>query len=128
MSSPYLRLVVWSTIFAALVLFLNSCATDQQAFVLSAVGPQPGLISHGKEGILQVFTATITRNDGGTPYYPHSSYRIYTPDGTFVRFVRNHTTSSDQRPEPVPLTTGDYYIIALSVGCGVVKVHVVLKG
>jgi hypothetical protein len=115
-------------LITAVALVLSSCATTDQPYALAAVGPPPGLISHGKEGTLQVFTATSTRNDGGTFYYPHSAYRIYELNGNFVRFVRNHAGTTDQRPEPVGLSAGDYYIIAKSEGCGVVKLPIVIKG
>ena len=93
-----------------------------------AIGPTPGARSYGKEGMLQVFSSTTQVDDGGISYFPHTSYRIYSSDGSFAKYVRNHTTSTDQRPEIVKLPMGNYSVTATSEGMGVVKVPVVIKG
>ncbi|HYG34723.1 MAG TPA: hypothetical protein VEC99_08065 [Clostridia bacterium] len=111
-----------------LLLLLCSCATTDQTLVLAPVGPPPKSASHGKEGYLQVFSATTPVNDGGIQYLPHSSYRIYRPDGQFVKAVRNHMTQSDQAPQRVVLPAGEYYVVAAAEGFGVVKVPVLIKG
>jgi hypothetical protein len=113
---------------AVLAIGLVSCATTGALFVTDAVGPNPKFPGTRREGTLQVFTATTAIDDGGIMYYPHHSYRIYQPDGTFLKFVRNHEDSTDQRPTAITLPSGVYYLIAKSEGCGVVKVPVLIKG
>src|SRR5262245_9385404 len=110
------------------LLLLNSCATTNPPMTLDPIGPAPALGSYGKEGILQVFTATTVVNDGGISYYPHTGYRIYEPGGNFLKYVRNSQGPSDQTPQAVQLPAGEYLIIAKSEGYGVVKVPVVVKG
>ena len=78
--------------------------------------------------MLQVFSGTTEVNDGGIHYYPHTSYRVYSTNGSFIKFVRNHTTPTDQRPTMVELSVGDYSVTALSEGMGVVKVPVTISG
>jgi hypothetical protein len=109
-------------------LLLCSCATTAPPIVLDAIGPAPGSHSHGKEGALQVFSSTTEVNDGGIAYFPHTSYRIYSADGRFVKFVRNHSNATDQRAETVVLPVGNYSVTATSEGLGVVKVPVAIRG
>jgi hypothetical protein len=125
------RLFLKASLFPAtafLALFLTSCATPSGPFVTDTVGPNPRFSGTHREGTLQVFTATSSINDGDIMYYPHTSYRIYQPDRTFVKFVRNHADRTDQRPAAVVLPAGRYYIVARSEGHGVVKVPVLIKG
>ena len=52
----------------------------------SSTGPiQPELNDQAelRQGYLLVYSATDRFDDGGTFYYPHSSYSIYTTDGKF---------------------------------------------
>lgn len=111
-----------------LLALLAGCATHYEPLRLPKVGPAPGSHSRGPEGNLQVFTRTLTHNDGGTLYYPHTEYRIYRPDDSFVKLVRNHTTLSDQRPELVRLPAGEYYLVAAADSGGVVRVPFVIMG
>jgi hypothetical protein len=113
---------------AVLAVGLVSCATTGDLFVTDAVGPNPKFPGTRRDGTLQVFTATAAIDDGGITYYPHTSYRIYQPDGTFLKFVRNHEDNTDQRPTAITLPAGMYYLIAKSEGYGMVKVPVLIKG
>lgn len=126
MPSPARRRVLTLTLAAAIG--LAACTAPHQPLLLAAVGPAPGARSRGPEGTLQVFSQTTPFNDGGIVFYPHSEYRIYQPDGAFLKFVRNHTLKSDQRPELVNLPVGEYYLVALSEGFGPVRVPFVIKG
>ena len=108
--------------------FLCSCVTYSPYAVPEAVGPPPGARSYGKQGFLQVYSSTAVVNDGGIQYLPHTSYRIYSTNGTFVKYVRNHTTPTDQRPEAVGLPVGNYSVTANSEGMGIVKVPVAISG
>jgi hypothetical protein len=51
-----------------------------------------------RQGYLLVYSATDRFDDGGTFYYPHSSYSIYTADGKFFKNVENHISRSDKIP------------------------------
>lgn len=119
---------LWRWAWVGLLSGLCGCATSQQPFVVEAVGPHPKMTSHGAEGALQVYSATTEVNDGGIAYYPHTSYRIYGPDGGFVRFIRNHVGGNDQTPQTAMLPAGRYQVVAQSEGYGVVKVPVLVKG
>ena len=117
-----------SSFLPLVVLFLASCATGGVYVLPEVVGPAPGAHGYGKEGMLQVYSRTTEFNDGGIRYYPHTSYRIYSTNGSFVKYVRNHTTSTDQRPATVRLPVGNYSVTALSEVMGVVKVPVTISG
>jgi len=108
--------------------FLCSCASTGPYLMSEAIGPSPGVRSRGKEGMLQVFSGTTEVNDGGIQYYPHTSYRVYSTNGSFIKYVRNHTTPTDQRPDNLELPVGDYSVTAISEGMGVVKVPVTISG
>jgi hypothetical protein len=115
--------------FLPLVLLsLCSCVTYSPYVVPEAIGPPPGARSYGKEGMLQVYTSTAAVNDGGIQYLPHTNYRIYSTNGSFVKYVRNHTTLTDQRPQMVGLPVGNYLVTATSEGMGIVKVPVIILG
>jgi len=115
--------------FLGLVVFSHcSCVTHSPYVVPEAVGPPPGARSYGKEGMLQVYSRTAAVNDGGIQYLPHTNYRIYSTNGSFVKYVRNHTTPTDQKPEMVGLPVGNYSVTATSEGMGVVRVPVTISG
>ena len=67
-----------------------------------------------RQGYLLVYSATDRFDDGGTLYYPHSSYSIYTTDGKFFKNVENHISRSDEIPALVTLPTGSYTILLRS--------------
>ncbi len=122
------RLVKRSHLVPLVAFVLCSCATSGPYLIPEAVGPPLGVRSYGKEGMLQVFSSTTQVNDGGIFYLPHTSYRIYSTNGSFIKFVRNHTASTDQRPEMVKLPAGDCSVTATCDGMGVVKVPVTISG
>ena len=78
-------------------------------------------------GYLQVFSATDEFDDGGVPYYAHSSYAIYTSDGKLFKNIGNHLSRSDEVPEIVALPIGYYTVEARSSSNGYVRVRVVIK-
>jgi len=61
-------------------------------------------------------------------YYAHSSYAIYTANGTLFKSVENHISRSDEIPEMVTLPVGSYLIEARSEKEGYVRVRIVIKG
>jgi hypothetical protein len=117
-----------STFLPLIAFFFCSCVTYSPYVVPEAVGPPPGAHSYGKEGVLRVYSSTAVVNDGGIQYLPHTSYRVYSTDGSFVKHVRNRTTATDQRPEMVKLPVGNYSVTATSEGMGVVKIPVTISG
>jgi hypothetical protein len=94
-------------------------------------GPvRPGSLDYRTElpqGYLKVYTATDEFDDGGVPYYAHSSYTIYTTDGKVFKNVENHISRSDEIPEVVALPAGSYIVEARSERNGYVRVLVVIK-
>jgi len=79
------------------------------------------------QGSLVVYSATDAFDDGGLPYYAHSSYAIYTTDRKLFKNVENHMSNSDEIPEVVTLPVGSYVIEARSETDGYVRVRVVIK-
>jgi hypothetical protein len=79
------------------------------------------------QGYLTVYSATDEFNDGGTPYYPHSSYEIYTMNGKLFKRVENHISRNDEVPEIVVLPAGDYMVEARSEKKGYVRVRVAMR-
>jgi hypothetical protein len=78
-------------------------------------------------GYLQVFSATDEFDDGGVPYYAHSSYAIYTSDGKLFRNIENRLSRSDEIPEVVALPIGYYTLEARSRSKGYIRVPVAIK-
>ena len=78
-------------------------------------------------GYLQVFSATDEFDDGGIPYYAHSSYAIYTSDGKLFKNIENHLSRSDAIPEVVALPIGYYTVEARSRSKGYIRVPVAIK-
>ena len=79
------------------------------------------------QGYLEVYSATDEFDDGGVPYYAHSSYAIYTRTGKLFKKVENHISRSDEIPELVALPAGSYLVVARSDREGYVGVRVVIK-
>jgi hypothetical protein len=79
------------------------------------------------KGYLIVYSATDRVDDGSVPYYPHSSYTIYTFDGKLVKTVANHVSDSDETPDLVALPVGPYLIEAQSEQEGLLRVHVLIR-
>ena len=75
---------------------------------------------------LVVYSATDQFDDGGLFFYAHSSYSIYSADGTFFKNVENHISRSDEIPSLVMLPTGSYMIEARSESRGYVRVPIVI--
>jgi len=97
---------------------------------LSPSPVRPGNLDYRSElpqGYLKVYTATDEFDDGGVPYYAHSSYTIYTTDRKVFKNVENHISRSDEIPEVVALPAGAYMIEARSERDGYVRVPVVIK-
>jgi hypothetical protein len=89
-----------------------------------SVQAQAGELSHGA---LEVYSATDEFNDGGTLYYAHGAYAIYTLDGKLFKNVENHISRSDELPETVSLPVGSYTVMARSERDGYVSVPVMIR-
>ena len=95
----------------------------------SSTGPiQPELNdqAESRQGYLLVYSATDRFDDGGTFYYPHSSYSIYTADGKFFKNIENHISQSDEIPALVTLPTGSYTILLRSENRGYIRLPIVI--
>jgi len=95
----------------------------------SSTGPiQPELNDQAelRQGYLLVYSATDRFDDGGTFYYPHSSYSIYTTDGKFFKNVENHISRSDEIPTLVTLPAGSYTILLRSENRGYIRLPIVI--
>src|SRR6476660_7377828 len=95
----------------------------------SSTGPiQPELNDQAelRQGYLLVYSATDRFDDGGTFYYPHSSYSIYRADGKFFKNVENHISRSDEIPALVTLPAGSYRILLRSEHRGYVRRPIVI--
>lgn len=110
-----------NTALAISNLALAGCAGEQLT-ILPPVGPEP--LERSYAGCLSVYSATEEFNDGGTMYYPHSDYRLYTNDGHFIKTVHNSISRNDETPERVVLPSGRYMVRAISEIDGVVEVRV----
>ena len=96
------------------------------AIVVSARGSEPPYSTTGA-GYLVVYSATDRVNDGDTPYYPHSSYVIYTAEGKFIKNVENHISPSDEVPDRVMLPAGRYVVRARSEEKGYTRTDIVVR-
>jgi len=79
------------------------------------------------QGYLMVYSATDRFDDGGTFYYPHSSYSIYTTNGKFFKNVENHISRSDEIPALVTLPAGSYTILLRSENRGYIRLPIVIS-
>jgi hypothetical protein len=95
---------------------------------IGLVGAGPvGHRAASTDGYLLVYSATDESSDGDLPFYPHSSYMLYSSNGKFLRTIENHMSRSDELPELVKLAPGFYTVQAQSAKNGYVRVPVVVK-
>ena len=116
--------------FTAVLLLSLGSASAGCKDPLSPSPVRPGNLDYRIElpqGYLKVYTATDEFDDGGVPYYAHSSYTIYTTDGKVFKNVENHISRSDEIPEVLALPAGAYMIEGRSERDGYVRVPVVIK-
>lgn len=110
--------------FVAVALLGTTRGNETEKTLLEKGDANAGQLSQGS---LVVYSATDPFDDGDAPYYAHSSYAIYTTDGTLFKNVENHISRSDEIPEVVTLPVGSYVIEARSESDGYVRVRVVIK-
>src|SRR6476660_6536116 len=125
---PLLRYVTTRNLavvmFVALALLGTTHGNETEKTALAKGKAKAGQLSQGS---LQVYSATDAFDDGGLPYYAHSSYAIYTTDRKLFKNVENHISNSDEIPEVVTLPAGSYVIEARSERDGYVRVRIVIK-
>ena len=90
------------------------------------IQPKPNDQAELRQGYLLVYSATDRFDDGGTFYYPHSSYSIYTTDGKLFKNVENHISRSDEIPAVVTLPAGSYTILLRSENRGYIRLPIVI--
>src|SRR6266487_7088212 len=126
--TPLLRYVTTRNLavvmFVALALLGTTRGRETEETALVRGKAKVGQLS---QGLLQVYSATDAFDDGGVPYYAHSSYAIYTTDGKLFKNVENHISSSDDIPEVVTLPVGSYLIEARSESDGYARLRVIIK-
>jgi len=125
---PLLRYVTTRNLavamFVALALIGTTRGNETERTAPAKCKATAGQLSQGS---LVVYSATDAFDDGGLPYYAHSSYAIYTTDRKLFKNVENHMSNSDEIPEVVTLPVGSYVIEARSETDGYVRVRVVIK-
>ncbi len=107
-----------------IILALLGTARGNATGMTKSVQAQAEELSHGA---LEVYSATDEFNDGGTLYYAHGAYAIYTLDGKLFKNVANHISRSDELPENVSLPVGSYTVMPRSETDGYVSVPVMIR-
>ena len=110
------------------VLVLAGCASQSQVAVNQPVGPsRPHLSRHKGEGALVVYSAPEVTDQAETYFPTHSSYAIYSLEGSLIKKVDNRTGSFDQSPVAIELPAGEYEVRARARNVGHVQVKVVIE-
>ncbi len=81
-------------------------------------------------GTLVVYSAYEVNADFNArdPYRPeYSDYNIFSSDGGVIRRVHNNSGTNLQNPLPVSLPKGEYRVVALANGYGLVTVPVIIE-
>ena len=110
--------------FVAVALLGTTRGSETETMAPATGTEKAGQLSQGS---LVVYSATDAFDDGDVPYYPHSSYAIYTTNGKLFKNVENHMARSDEIPALVSLAAGFYVVEARSADNGYVRVPVVVK-
>jgi len=124
-----MKLLVTTSLLAAAAL-LSGCASQGPALVLDPVGPAPAPPgAPGSSGTLMVFSAFRQGADfNGPPYRrPYTDYKILSPTGKLLQWVRNDSGALMAAPKHVELPVGTYRVVARANGYGEVTVPVVVR-
>ena len=130
MSRSFVSRIAFLIVMLTFRLVGSTYALPRDSSLLSPDPVRPSGLDYRTEaplGYLEVYSATDEFDDGGVPYYAHSSYAIYTTDGKVFKNVENHISRSDEVPEIVTLPVGPYIVEARSDRDGYVRVAVVIK-
>ncbi len=86
-------------------------AEGQRLVMKRFIGAREGTVSVNEQnGTLIVYTGTYPVEDGGTFYYPHRPYEVFTTDRQLVMRVPNQLSINDEAPTKVQLAPGSYFI------------------
>ncbi|MFQ5447681.1 MAG: putative porin, partial [Saprospiraceae bacterium] len=86
-------------------------AEGQRLVMKRFIGAREGTVSVNEQnGTLVVYTETYPVEDGGTFYYPHRPYEVFTMDRQLVMRVPNQLSINDEAPTKVHLPQGSYFI------------------
>ena len=124
--SAYLKSIFW---IAQLALCFDGPTVgqaDQRDSFTGSIQAEVNAQAELPQGYLLVYSATDRFDDGGTFYYPHSSYSIYTPAGKLFKNVENHISRSDEIPALVTLPAGSYTILLRSENRGYIRLPIVI--
>src|SRR5204863_1369676 len=124
--TPLLRYVNTRSLAVAMFVALALLGTTR-GNETGKTAPAQAQAAQLSQGSLEVYSATDEFNDGGSLYYPHSSYAIYAPDGKLFKNVENHISGTDEIPEIVALPVGSYTVVAQAEKYGYVRVPVAIK-
>jgi hypothetical protein len=118
-----------TSLIVSLAFYFGSSTYARDRNVLSPGPVRLGNLDYRTElpqGYLKVYSVSDEFNDGA--YYGHSSYAIYSTDGSLFKSVENNMPRTDEIiPWEVALPVGSYTIVGLSARGGEVRVHFVIK-
>ena len=120
------RLLAW--LIVSMLPLMISCSSSGSPLVLGPVGPEMSKrFESTPTGYLKVYSATEDHADGDVHYFPHTSYSVYSEDGTIVKKVANAIGTHDEDPALAELPAGTCMVLAESESYGMVKVKVVIE-
>lgn len=114
-------------IFVSTLLFAAACAPAQPWLVTDTIGPLPSPAAARPTGSLIVYTETERPGADPTDYAPHSDYRLYSMDGSLLRWVTNRNAPMGRAPATVELPIGHYKVVAAAPGAGLLNIPVVIN-
>ena len=111
---------------------LIGCASFKNDLVLNTVGPAPSSTVPAKsgQGTLTVYSANKVNADFNSldpNRREYSDYRIFDSHRKLIKWVHNVTNDILQRPVPVELPAGKYFVAARANGYGIVTVPVIIE-
>jgi hypothetical protein len=124
--SAYLKSVLWIAQLALCFGGPTVAEAGQRDSSTGSIQAELNAQAELPQGYLLVYSATDRFDDGGTFYYPHSSYSIYTADGKLFKNVENHISRSDEIPALVTLPAGSYTILLRSENRGYLRLPIVI--
>ena len=125
--SAYLKSILWIAQLALCFGAPTVAQAGQKGSSTGSIHAEANDQAELRQGYLLAYSATDQFDDGGTFYYPHSSYFIYMADGKFFKNVENHISRSDEIPELVTLPAGSYTILLRSENRGYIRLPVVIR-
>ena len=132
MKSTLCSLFLKITLLIVSLTFYFGSSTYGQARDRNVLSPgpvRPGNLDYRAklpQGYLKVYSVSDEFNDGA--YYAHSSYAIYSIDGTLFKRIENNISRTDEIiPWEVALPVGSYTVVARAKRDGYIRILVVIK-